>query len=243
MPDARWFTTLADPPDATTRLLCLPHAGGQPAAFAAWPAHLPPTVELRVARLPGRAGRIGEPPIRDIDPLVEALGAAMRALPALPTVIFGHSMGAAVGFALCRWLARQGAPAPTHLVVAGRRAPHLPPTTPPVHDASDEALVAELRRLGGTPPQVLQHRELLELLLPMLRADYRIAETYHAPATATVDCPLLALGGEDDADVPPAALAAWGHHTTAAFRAQQLPGGHFFLHERPRDVIAALPLG
>lgn len=238
-----WLFVHRRSPGARARLICFPHAGGQPVAFAGWPAALPPAVDVLCAHLPGRGRRFAEPPITDRAALVEAIGPAIAADLASdprPAVFLGHSMGGVLAFELCRWLAARGHPRPAHLVVVAHRAPHVPLARAPVHAAGDAALVAELRRLGGTPAEVLASDELMALFMPMIRADYTVAETWLPGREATVDVPILALGGWSDPNVSPAAIEAWRGHTTAGFDWAMFEGGHFFLHARPGALWPAL---
>lgn len=231
----------ARPVDAPrVRLLCLPHAGGGASLFAAWAHELAPELDVCGVQLPGRETRIVEPPATRIDPLVEALADAVAPALTVPYAIFGHSMGATIGFELARALRRRGLPAPRHLFVAGRRAPHLPPPQPWRHTLPDAAFVAELRRLGGTPEAVFGDRELFELFAGLLRADFAALETHvHAPAPP-LDCPLTVLRGDADAEVSADESAAWARHAAAGARVVVFPGGHFFPHQQRGAVLQEL---
>lgn len=222
------------------RVVCLPHAGGAASAFADWRGAFGPEVEVAAVQLPGRASRMFEAPLTEMGALVEALGAALTPLMDVPLWLLGHSMGAHVAFALARWFEARSGPAPAHVFVMGRPAPHLPPPADPVHRRSADGIAAELARLGGTPAEVLDHREMLELLLPGLRGDFRVAETYRVPRTSAIECPLTAYGGRADPDVSAAALRAWHHHAAGRFTVRFFEGGHFFLHQEIAAVAAAM---
>ena len=125
---------------------------------------------------------------------------------------------------------------PDHLIVVGHRPPHLPLARAPVHDAPDALMIGELCRQGGTPAEVLASDEMMDILLPMIRADYAIAETWLPGPEARVHVPLTAVGGWSDADVHPRAVEGWGRHTDADFAWHMVEGGHFFLHERPHTM-------
>ena len=231
---------------ATVRLLCIPFAGGGASAFRLWSAGLPPMVDVMVAQLPGRETRLRERPLTSIGAMVEHLRPAVTAHADLPFAIFGHSMGALVGLELARALRADGLPGPVHLFVSASNPPRRRETDlPPLHTLPDDALVAELdRRYGGVPAAVREQRELMELLLPMLRGDVTALETYRARELPPLDCPITAYAGSSDALATPESMRGWGLETSGRFHARTFDGGHFFIntHRDPllADVLAAL---
>jgi medium-chain acyl-[acyl-carrier-protein] hydrolase len=218
------------------RLLCLPFAGGGTAVFRPWGDALPADVELAIAQLPGRECRLAEPPETDIAVIVAALTAALLALPAAPLAIYGQSMGAALAHDLALALTRAGRP-PALLAVAARGAPHLPPRRPPVHRLETADFIAAIRKMGGTPDEVLDHAELMDLLMPSLRADFALSETFHRAARRIFHCPLLALAGNDDSLAPEDDVRAWGDYAAKRFRFAGFPGGHFFPQRQAGTVV------
>ncbi|WP_437677404.1 thioesterase II family protein [Sorangium sp. So ce131] len=215
-------------PDARLRLFCFPYAGGGASSYTTWWRELPASVELCTIKLPGRETRMNERPFERLTPLVGALAAAVEPWLTKPFVLYGHSLGALVACELARALRRRGAPLPRHLLVSGRRAPHLP-SGEALHTLSDAEFVMWLRRMGGTPDEVLREPELLELFLPVLRADIAVNEAEPFVAEAPLDCPITAFGGVDDERASPADLDAWRELTRGPFRVEMFPGGHFFL--------------
>ena len=239
-----WFAVPRPVAGPSLRLFTFPFAGGGARAFSAWPGHLPPEVELFAAQLPGREGRFKETPhVRLVD-LVRDLAVAIGPHLDVPYAFFGHSMGALVAFTLARELRRMGAREPQLLMVSGRRAPQLPDADPPIHALPEEEFLQELRELNGTPEAVLQNEELLQLLLPILRADFAVCETYEYAPEAPLSCPIVAFGGKDDADAPEEDIAAWSHQTTGSFSQRMFPGDHFYLLDRsvelPQEVSRRL---
>lgn len=232
-----WFVRLRHRPDAALRLFCFPYAGGGPSAFRLWADRLPDAVDLWAVQYPGRERRIGEPPCTHLHRLVASLHDALRPHLDRPFAFLGHSMGALVAYETTRALQTRTDPSPQHLFVSGRRAPHCPP--PPdaktLHDLPDDALVEELRALGGMDPDVLANAELMTLLFPLLRADLRLVETYTHDDGPTLNCGISALGGLSDAFVRHEHLRAWSRYTDARFRCHLFPGDHFYL---TRDVHA-----
>ncbi|MCU0490110.1 MAG: thioesterase domain-containing protein [Chloroflexaceae bacterium] len=235
-----WFKIHKPNPTAGLRLFCLPYSGAGAAIFAQWGATLPPTVEVCAIQLPGRESRMAEAPFTRMEPLVQVLLPAMRPLLDKPFAIFGHSMGALVGFELARALRREGLPQPGLLAVSGHRAAQLPDTHPPAHGLPEPELIAELQRLNGTPREVLEHPELLQLVLPILRADFAVCEVYHYVEEPPLACPIVAFGGLGDPDVSREELDAWRVQTSASFTLRMLPGDHFFLTSARQLLLQSL---
>jgi medium-chain acyl-[acyl-carrier-protein] hydrolase len=170
--------------------------------------------------------------------LVGALASAVTSYLDLPFIFFGHSLGARVAFALAEKLRSQNRPTPLLLVVSAS----LPPQKCIARDVSamsDAEFRGYLEELGGTPPEALADRELMELLLPMLRADFLLASELIAPS-GLLDSAILALGGLEDAEVSRADLEAWRSATRGPFHLQIFPGGHFYLHGAEQAIIAGL---
>jgi medium-chain acyl-[acyl-carrier-protein] hydrolase len=223
------------------QLICFPFAGGGPAAFSTWPGLLPPDVDVLCVQPPGRGERLAEPPLRRLDDLVDDLvDALLRADPtAAPTVFFGHSLGAVAAFEVARSLRRRGHPSPDRLLVSGAAAPQTP-NTAQVHRMSDEDLLEHTRALGGTPDELLRDPKLRAVVLPALRADFAMHETYRYRPEPPLDCPVTAFAGTDDAEVPPTEAALWRTQTTAGFDLHPLPGGHFFLHSARAALLGLI---
>jgi medium-chain acyl-[acyl-carrier-protein] hydrolase len=221
--------------------VCLPYAGGGAAIYQPWWKALPPSIELWAARLPGRESRLGEAAFRDAAAVVAPLACALAsAAPAPALAIYGHSMGGLLGFELAHALAARGIPVDA-LLVSGCRAPHLPPREQPLHTLDDEALPRQLaERYGGMPREVLDTPELLRLVLPTLRADLEVVESYRFVERPPGPWRLTAYGGVDDPSVPPAELLEWQRHTSAAFRLEIVAGSHFFIQENRAAVLRSV---
>ncbi len=237
---ARWFFCRLPRPQPCIRLLCFPQAGGLTTLFHAWPELLPSAVEVLVAQLPGRERRRGEPLLTDLDVLtsgfVEALGSYLDR----PIAIFGHSAGALIGFEVARRLQRQGQP-PRHLFVSARRAPHLPSPDPPVHQMPLDVFLSGLeRRCGPLPAAVRDDPELLQLFLPIIRADATLLERHTYVPSEPLACPLTAYGGTADASVTLSELEAWQTETRLDFKLRLFAGDHFFPQTARDDLLADL---
>jgi medium-chain acyl-[acyl-carrier-protein] hydrolase len=226
-------------PRPRLRLVCFPHAGGSATLYRLWPDSLPRDVEVWAAQLPGRGARLAEPPIRRMEALVGELDSAIRPLLGDRVEFFGHSMGAVVAFELARRLRQRGAPVPSRLFASGRHAPQLADPNPAMHALPHDELIERVRRMGGTPAAIFEEPELLELFLPALRADLEAVETWVHHHEAPLDVEIVASGGVDDPRASAEGLAAWREQTASTFTAHRLPGGHFYLHERP-ELLALL---
>jgi len=231
-------------PDARLRLFCFPFAGGGASTFNTWVDELPPDIrletEFRSIQLPGRDTTQRKHLLTRLSRVLEVLTPVFRSYLDMPFTFFGHSMGALVSFELARQLRRQGMPGPVHMVVSGHRAPQLPDPDPWIHQLPDAEFLAKLRNLGGTPEEVLQNPELLELFLPVLRADFAVCETYCYTTEEPLDCSITAFGGNDDRRVSREELSAWQTQTRKSFSLRMFPGDHFFLQSARVPVLRVL---
>jgi surfactin synthase thioesterase subunit len=235
---------LVEPPQqgrqALLRLFCFPYAGRGPSIFRTWNDDLPAEVEVYPVQIPGRESRLGETPFVRLSPLVERLLETLSPRLNMPFAFFGHSMGALISFELARRLRKQNSPSPIQMFVSGHRAPHLPISHFRLHHLPEPALLQGLRHLNGTPEQVLQNAELVELLLPIVRADLAICENYQYQPEDPLDCPIAAFGGLQDSMVSPDDLASWHAQTTRPFTLNLYPGDHFFLHSARDSLLSTL---
>ena len=219
------------------RLLCLPYAGGGASLFHHWSAGVPPGVEVRSAQLPGHQDRFHEPGLQSVNDIVEHLGAALKALPQAPLVVYGHSFGALLGYALAQRL-RATPLSPRALVVGARRAPQLPATTSNIHHLSDSAFKQELHRRYGTSWALLQNEELMSLAMPALRADMAAVETYHYVPDAPLDIPILVLRARQDVSMSAEEPSAWREQTTQSTMIHEVDASHLFIDTHRAWVLA-----
>lgn len=235
-----WIQYYRPKSESKLRLFCFPYAGGSASVFRAWSDLLPPEIEICPVQLPGRENRLQESLFTHMVPLVGALGQALLPYLDRPYAFFGHSMGALLCFELTRYLGQMNVPDPLRLFVSGHRAPQLTDHSQPIHDLPESAFLEELRRLKGTPDEVLQNTELLNLVIPALRADFAVCETYrYAPAKPLL-CPISALGGLEDEEVPRGDLAAWREQTRGSFTLRFFVGNHFFIHTARNSLLHAV---
>ena len=225
-----WLVGSGSNPNAQLRLFCFPYAGGNALIYRNWAGNLPPSVEVCPVQLPGRGNRLQEPSFTRLVDLVQALNQALFPYFDKPFAFFGHSMGAMIAFELARSLRRDYGLEPMHLFVSGRVAPQIRRQEPITYDLPEPELLEELRRLNGTPKEVLEHPELMQLMLPLIRADFQVVQTYKYSPEPPLSCPISAFGGLQDQGVSRAALEAWREQTAATFIIRMFDGDHFFLH-------------
>ena len=226
--------------NAKLRLFCFPYAGGGASTFSSWSESLTSDVEICPLELPGHGYRITERPFDRMKPLIDELARALLPYLNKPFAFFGHSMGGLVSFELTHLLRQCYGLSPVHLFVSGRRAPQISESKPPIHHLSEPEFLNELGRLNGTPKAILEDTELMELFLPILRADFATLETYVYTPKPRLNCPITVLGGLQDYEVSCEVLEAWREQTNANFSMQMFQGDHFFINSNQSTLLQFL---
>jgi surfactin synthase thioesterase subunit len=241
-PDA-WFTAQGTDADVEVQLFCLPHAGAGASTYRQWTTLLP-CIEVIPVQLAGRESRFDEPLLTSASEIIEKLAPPLALRAQRPFALFGHSMGALLSYELAHALHALGNP-PARLFVSGYAAPQLPRTThsAPVHRMPDLGVIKHLTSLDGMAAEVLEHPEFLRMLLPVVKADFEVCETYEHPERPPLDVPITVLGGLDDIGADLAGLLAWERLTTSTFTVHQFPGGHFYLHDQLERVLRIVKSG
>jgi medium-chain acyl-[acyl-carrier-protein] hydrolase len=224
-----WIVGRKPNPKARKRLFCFPYAGGAASVFRDWPDGLPADIEVCPVQLPGRGTRLMEPSFSRLPPLVDALSEALRPLLDKPFALFGHSLGSLISFELARQLRTNYQVCPARLFVSAGPAPQIPSQGRAVHSLPAREFSAELRRLNGTPGELLACHELMEMVLPSLRADFALYETYRYSSAPPLSCPISTFGGLSDHEVRRNDLEAWRDQTSMSFSIRMFPGDHFFM--------------
>ena len=202
-----------------------------------------PEVELIAIQLPGREARSSEPFITDINVVTKQItNNFYKYQTTLPFIFFGHSLGSIIAFEVANELQRCHFKIPKYLIVSGHDAPQSQSKEEALHHLSDDLFMKGLMKYQGMPDEILQHKELLEVLLPRLRADFTLSETYQYRKNTPLECPILALGGKDDPTVNHSELADWGKQTSKKCTINLFPGGHFFLNTSKKDIINMLDI-
>jgi medium-chain acyl-[acyl-carrier-protein] hydrolase len=226
--------------EARLCLVCFPYAGGDALIFRDWDHHFPSSIQVCSVQLPGRGRRLLEPAFTKLDSLIDTLTQVLRPLLDKPFALFGHSMGALVSFELAHSLRARYNLCPSYLFVSACRAPQLPAKSPPTYNLPNDELVEALRRLNGTPRQVLENPELMELMLPAIRADFEMTQTYQYLPKPALNCPIVAMGGLSDPDVTREDLEAWAKQTCSHFGVGMFPGDHFYLQTSASSLLQVL---
>jgi medium-chain acyl-[acyl-carrier-protein] hydrolase len=232
----RWLVCPQPNSSATARLFLFPYAGGAPSSFNKWVAEFPNDIEVSIVHYPGRGSRFNESPIKELSVLVEEIANAIQPELGKPFLFFGHSLGAVLAFEVARRVSQ-----PQILFVSACGAPHVSNPNVPIHNLSDSEFIKSLHELNGLPAEVSNNAELMELLLPTLRADFEAIENYHyTPSEYRLDCPIIAFGGADDSHVDRSRLESWDYHTNNNFKSKIFPGDHFFINTARRSVIDSM---
>lgn len=222
------------------RLLCFAHAGGGASFFSRWGSLLGDDIEVCRVALPGREARRQEPTYTKMADLIDPLFEALKPFMDEPFAMFGHSMGAAVAYEIARKCEANGLSQLRHVVVSGRRAPHLPARRRAFYDLPKEQFLNVLHSLSGTPDSVMADEGLLEVFLPSLRADFELIETYLPLPGGILKTALTAYCGTHDPEVDYSELSAWRHTTCGAFKSRVFSGNHFYLQPLPEELAHAL---
>jgi phosphopantetheine--protein transferase-like protein len=235
-----WLVCPQPDPHASLRLFLLPYAGAGTAFYRRWLSALPGGVEAWLVQLPGREQRIRERPFTRLEPLITILAPQLEPLLDRPFAFFGHSMGTIIAYELARELRRRGSPEPVQLLVSGRGAPDLKSGLGALHELPDDQLLAYLARLEGTPSAALANQELMQLVLPLLRADLALVETYPCRPEPPLRAAITAFAGAQDPVWSAERIQQWQRHTTGPFRLHLLEGNHFFLRTAEKELLERL---
>lgn len=239
MKDASIICIVKKKPKARLRLICFPYAGGSSSTFVHWESLLGPAIELAVVQLPGRGVRLLEEPYQTMSEIVQALFKAHTEMEPKLSVFYGHSMGARVAYDLILKLSQNGNELPIHFIASGSIAPSIRKTNNSIYYLPDKLFINGLRALGGSPEEVLSSDEMMEMLLPALRADFKIIETYVNENTKKIPTKISVFSGELD-ECDPSDLELWFDLFKYNTGIHRIKGGHFFIDTHRDSVITEL---
>ncbi|WP_441251005.1 thioesterase II family protein [Kitasatospora sp. McL0602] len=226
--------------DVGLRMLCFPYAGGAASTYVRWQRLLGPDVRVLPVQLPGREGRMAEKRFTNLPALIDDLDEELGPELEHPHVLFGHSMGALIAFALAERRHARGARPAEALLLSAYRAPHLPPPEFAAPDATEHDLVESLVSLGGIPQVLLDHPDWLSALLPIARDDLLMCSGPGPSGTVPLPYPVHTFAGLDDVLVTPEELLEWERYAAGLFDSRTVPGGHFFIRESEAEFLAEL---
>jgi surfactin synthase thioesterase subunit len=225
---------------AAMRLFCFPYAGGNANAFFSWTNKLPDNIELVVFQMPGRVERSSEPLHQEMASVISELYEALPLLSDKPFCFFGHSLGSKVVIELSAHLQVLGGRMPSHIFVSGSLAPHLKNHSKMLYNLPKQEFINELSELNGTPKEILENVEFMSYLEPMLRADFKLAETYQYKRRIIINSDVTILGGINDIDIPKCKQNRWSELFKGNAEHFMFNGGHFFIDEAQEDVLACV---
>lgn len=230
-----WLRVLREGQQPRARLVCLPHAGGSASFFRPWLAHLPGDIDLLAVQYPGREERFNEAHVPCLATLAEHITQALLALPARPLLLFGHSMGAALAYAVGVQLEAVGRGA-AHVFVSAHAPPHRQPPSD-LHRQDDATLIADILRQDAQAASLWANPQLRALFLPTLRSDYQAIETWRPTELKRLTAPIDVLLGREDTEVSLEQACAWADLSHHATDIRLFQGDHFYLKQQPRPVI------
>ncbi len=236
-PTTPWLMPFSREPNGRLHLIFFPHAGGGASTFFQWSKLLPEGVTSYAVQLPGRETRLRDTLHRRIDTVVQSLTDSLPPFLERPYLFWGHSMGALLSYEVAQRLQQLGRPLPQRLIVSGMNAPHVPYADPHIHHLPEAEFVTALEGLNGTSPTVLQNAELRSLVLPMIRADFQMVETYAYQETVPLTCPITILDAVDDEKTDEAGLQEWQKQSTELLEMFTFPGNHFFLYDLQPKLV------
>lgn len=224
------------------RLFCFPYAGASALLYRNWQPALPGEIEVCPVQLPGRGLRLNEPAMTSIYEMSAAAMSGLLPLFEEPFALFGYSMGALIAFELCRLLEREHRIVPAMLLVAGARAPHLREEEAPTWNLPDSQFIEKLREMNGTSNEALSNNELMEFLIPLIRADFRAVQSYKYKECEPISSPIEAFGGLKDKDVTIERLKGWRSLTRNSFNYSLFSGDHFFINSCRDELLNRVAL-
>ncbi|TMO56912.1 thioesterase [Pseudoalteromonas aurantia] len=230
---SEWLSVSNESAEKT--LICFPYAGGGANVYAGWAKLLPKDVRLVIVQPPGRGRHFGEPAIDNMNKLISELQPQLVPYMQGEYVLYGHSLGSRVAFELLRQALERGLPCAKHFFASGSASPTYCGLKKPIYDLPSDEFRVELGELNGTPKEILAHDELMDLFEPMLRADFKLADTYKYEQPLTFPCNVSVFAGKDDP-----ILEENARHWLSFFESGDFTwfeGGHFFINDCTTEIV------
>ena len=224
-------------PKASVRLVCFPYAGGNASSYIPWKDLLPDSIELTVVQLPGRSIRLAEKPYREMDEMIRALFSALQGLDKKELIFYGHSMGARVAYELCLFLRRYHLKLPVHFIASGSGSPLQEKTKDPIHALPDDEFIDRLQAINGSPEEILNNKEIMQLSMDAIRADFKIIENYQRTPQWPLKSSISVLAGKKD-EIEIENLEAWFKLFDKSTGIHWIDGDHFFIDKNRDDVLS-----
>lgn len=223
------------------KLICLPYAGGSMQVYKKWTKYLDDAIELIPLELAGRGRRLLEPPYESMNEAVDDVYMEVRPMIENSNyAIFGHSMGSVIAYELVHKLRDEGLHNPEHVFFSGRNSPHVRKNEPHIHNAPLEVFIDKLLKMGGTPKKLLENVDFINAFIPMLRADFKIIETYSLQNNSKIECDISALSGRMDQNTEDKDMKKWENCTSGKCNLYKFDGGHFFINDKTEDVVRVI---
>ena len=236
----RWLVPITPPRLSGVRLVCFPYAGAGASIYRPWSKFCSPELECFAIQPPGRETRFADALLSNVTSYAKSAAQAINALPAdRPLVLFGHSLGAVAAYETAIYLSQTGRSV-NRLIVSGRQDPGTPSKREPIAHLSDADFVKQMATYNGTPAEVIANRDLLELLLPMIKNDFAMSENYAGYSSIKLTCPVTAIGSLEDSWLDSHSLERWKDVTSGDFDMKWFSGDHFYLNHQPADLVQFL---
>ncbi len=222
------------------RVFCFPYSGATAQVFRPLTQLLPEGVSVYSYELPGRGRRFNEEIPGTLAEIIEEAFLSINRIIDRPYIFWGHSLGGIIGYEMARHIRTNNHPLPKHLFVTGIRAPQVPKREKDVYDLPRDEFIEKIKEMGGTPEEIFNHEEMLDIMIPILKKDFKIYEMYRFTPDMPMPFPITAIGGLDDKFVSKEDLEQWSVHTSSLFDMHMLAGDHFFIFDNMNNIAQSI---
>lgn len=222
-------------------LFCFAYAGGSSIAFSKWKRYAGPSIHVVPVEMPGRGVRFAEELCDNMDDLIDDLFNKIKGeLVKESYILYGHSMGSWIVYFLVSRIMKEGLRLPQGVFVSGKEAPHIIKKEKKIHKLENCEFLDVINSLGGTPKEILDNEEMLEIFVPIIKNDYKVIETCHfEPLPHLLACDIRVFNGRQD-KLTEQDLLGWKIYTGGNFQLYQFDGGHFFIHQYGEEMMSII---